>query len=379
MKRIISALLTLSIIITLCAFSFASVSANENDVTASGEGLKYQIEADGTATVVDHVKTNEYYIEIPEYYKGHRVTKIGDRAFANKYYISSVTIPNTVKEIGREVFAVCINLKSINIPKSVVTVENNAFANSYIETAVFEDGITVVPDYMFSGCESLKSVQLPETVKEIGYWSFVNCKNLKLEALPPYLEKLSRYSFASCAALGSELVIPKTLIESDIYAFMSTGIKKIVFEDGIEVIPEFALSGADKLEEIVLPDSVKVIKDSAFNGCESLKYVYIPSSVDEYGPMGIFPNNTELCVFGYFNTAAEIYANNNNINFVAIDKNMGDVNLDGRLSILDATEIQKNIVELSYFPEGLKKMADVNGDGTVSVIDAAFIQKQILQ
>lgn len=146
MKRIISALLTLSNTITMCAFSFAGVSAVENDVNASGEGLKYQIEDDGTATVVDHVKNDEYYVEIPEYVDGHKVTRIGARAFANKFYISSVTIPNTVKEIGREAFAVCINLKSINIPKSVVTVESRAFANSYIETAVFEDGITVMAD-----------------------------------------------------------------------------------------------------------------------------------------------------------------------------------------------------------------------------------------
>lgn len=379
MKRIISALLTLSIIMTLCAFSFASVSAVENDVTASGEGLKYQIEADGTATVVDHVKNDEYYIEIPEYYKGHRVARIGERAFANKFYISSVTIPNTVKEIGREAFAVCIHLKSINIPKSVVTVENNAFANSCIETAVLEDGITAVPDYMFSGCESLISVQIPETVREIGYWSFANCKNLKLEVLPPYLEKLSQYSFTSCAKMGPELVIPKTFKESNINAFMSTGIKKIVFEDGIEVIPEYALSGADMLEEIVIPDSVKLINNSAFTGCDMLKDVYIPASVTEYSKMGIFTVNADLCIWGYADTATEQYAANNNIKIVAIDKNMGDVNLDGGLSIIDATEIQKNIVELSYFPEGLRKMADVNGDGTVSIIDAAFIQKQILQ
>lgn len=379
MKRIISVLLTIAITITLCAFSFASVSADENDINASGEGLKYQIEADGTATVIDHVKSDEYYVAIPRYFEGHMVTRIGKRAFANKFYVSSVTIPDTVKEIDSEAFAVCINLKSINIPKSVVTVQNNAFANSCIETATFEDGTTVIPDYMFSGCGSLKSVQMPETVKQIGYWSFANCKNLRLEALPPYLEKLSRNSFAGCVEIGPQLVIPKTFKETDIDAFMLTGIKKVVFEDGIEVIPEYALSGTEKLEEVVIPDSAKVIKNNAFMSCEMLKYVYIPASVVKYGTMGIFPNNPELSIWGYFNTAAEQYAANENINFVVIDKNMGDVNMDGRLSIHDATDIQKSIAELTYFSEGVNKMADVNGDGVVSILDAAFIQKQLLQ
>lgn len=54
---------------------------------------------------------------------------------------------------------------------------------------------------------------------------------------------------------------------------------------------------------------------------------------------------------------------------------LGDVNLDGKIDILDATEIQKYKAELTEFSEKQLAVADTNGDGTVNVLDATQIQK----
>ena len=58
---------------------------------------------------------------------------------------------------------------------------------------------------------------------------------------------------------------------------------------------------------------------------------------------------------------------------------IGDVNGDGKISILDATEIQKYIAQLSYLNDEQLAVADVNGDGKISIIDATEIQKYIAQ
>ena len=56
---------------------------------------------------------------------------------------------------------------------------------------------------------------------------------------------------------------------------------------------------------------------------------------------------------------------------------LGDVNGDGKISVLDATLIQKYLAGLVTFSDTQKAAADVNGDGSVSVIDATLIQKYI--
>ena len=55
-----------------------------------------------------------------------------------------------------------------------------------------------------------------------------------------------------------------------------------------------------------------------------------------------------------------------------------DVNCDGVVSILDATEIQKYLVSMVEFNGTQKSVADANGDGVVSILDATEIQKYLV-
>ena len=56
---------------------------------------------------------------------------------------------------------------------------------------------------------------------------------------------------------------------------------------------------------------------------------------------------------------------------------VGDVNGDGVISIMDSTEIQKYLADLTTLTDTQLKAGDVNGDGMVSVIDATDIQKYL--
>ena len=57
------------------------------------------------------------------------------------------------------------------------------------------------------------------------------------------------------------------------------------------------------------------------------------------------------------------------------EKLYGDADGDGRVSILDATLIQKHIVDIEYIAEEYLKYADVDKDDRISVLDATEIQK----
>ena len=58
---------------------------------------------------------------------------------------------------------------------------------------------------------------------------------------------------------------------------------------------------------------------------------------------------------------------------------IGDVNLDGRVSIHDVTLIQKYIVEIMFFNESQMLAGDCDFDGKISVRDATLIQKYIVE
>lgn len=57
----------------------------------------------------------------------------------------------------------------------------------------------------------------------------------------------------------------------------------------------------------------------------------------------------------------------------------GDINGDGDITVVDATLVQKHVVQLETLSADKQILADVNGDNTISVVDATLIQKYIVQ
>ena len=112
----------------------------------------------------DFYNTVGHEVVIPEKvtYKGtdYLVNKIGDKAFIRAYYLSYVSIPNTVEEIGQSAFyglslavvdmgnAVktigtlafggCINLRAITLPASLTSINGSAFVGSGLKYILVE-------------------------------------------------------------------------------------------------------------------------------------------------------------------------------------------------------------------------------------------------
>lgn len=57
----------------------------------------------------------------------------------------------------------------------------------------------------------------------------------------------------------------------------------------------------------------------------------------------------------------------------------GELNGDGDITVVDATLVQKHVVQLETLSADKQILADVNGDNTISVVDATLIQKYIVQ
>lgn len=65
--------------------------------------------------------------------------------------------------------------------------------------------------------------------------------------------------------------------------------------------------------------------------------------------------------------------NNNDTSYM-----IGDVNLDGHVDVIDATEISKYIVSISTLSDVQRELADYNHDGEINVVDATEIQKLVV-
>lgn len=103
------------------------------------------------------------------------LVSIGDDAFWASD-LSEIAIPNTVTSIGFRAFADCYKLRSeINIPGSVSKIESRLFASSPVVSVTINEGTTELDSWVFEGCGKLTTVNLPSTIQNMGYSTFMSC------------------------------------------------------------------------------------------------------------------------------------------------------------------------------------------------------------
>lgn len=143
----------------------------------------------------------------------------------------------------------------------------------------------------------------------------------------------------------------------------------------MSVIPEQAFGNCKSLEKINIPSTVKSIGSYAFYNCSALTELTLSKNITDIAN-GAFYNCPNLTLYGYYDTVAESYAEQNNIPFVHLDKKVisGDVNLDGKIDVNDVTLLQRYIAGESVLTDDAVKAADFNKDRIIDVIDATAIQ-----
>lgn len=151
------------------------------------------------------------------------------------------------------------------------------------------DGITVIPDYAFAGCENLVDVVIPKTARTIGKCAFAQCVNLTQINIPEGVTSIADDTFLMCRSL-TQLTIPDsvTSIEGNPFRYMSAEIQVSPENPTISVIDGVVFNKectrliacpCNKAGAYEIPDGVLEIGSHAFENCNDLTNVTIPASV----------------------------------------------------------------------------------------------------
>ena len=299
---------TATITVTSDTTLVAEFAENGGSLVASE--LHYEITSNTTVKVV---KSDDYRymteIVIPETVEidgnTYSVTSIGEDAFKNCYNLSSVTIPNTVKDIEDWAFYNCYGLESITIPNSVERIMYGAFEYcSGLESVTISEGVTTFGSCVFEGCDGLTSITIPESVTSIPYGMFEYCDNLTTVSLPNTIAEVEVSAFEGCNKLeyneydnalylGNAENPYVVLIKAK-----STDITSCEINSNCKVISGSAFKNCKGLTSITVPNSVENIGYCAFSGCSSLESITLPFVGDKRHSFTDAPQYTFGYIFG---------------------------------------------------------------------------------
>lgn len=196
-------------------------------------------------------------------------TTIGDYAFHNSK-IKTLTIVDARKnlKIGNWAFA-ANNITEVNLSRRVASVGEGAFANNKITKIVWDWGGTKIPDYCFSHCSQLRSIDLSfSDITSIGKYAFAECTQLISANLPSWLTSIGDY------------------------AFWGTGLESVFVPNGVTTLGESVFKSCHFLTRVFLPSTLKSIGETCFQGSELIEYVSCDASVPPVCGNSVFSNVT---------------------------------------------------------------------------------------
>ena len=210
------------------------------------------------------------------------LTHLGENAFYNCTKVTSFTA-DKVERIGAFAFYGC-NISALDLP-NVEYIGSYAFYNNTNLSSIKLDKVLVLSDGVFRNNNKLTNINLP-SVEYLGLYCFAESSNI-LEMNMPKLKTLSAYSLSTIEKLKT-LIVP-SLRKINIYGIHNCTALTSLNLPSVEIIDYYGIY-QHTLTELYLSENLSKINK-----------INISSACKIYGVKG---------------SVAEIYAINNNVEFV---------------------------------------------------------------
>ncbi|OAV66884.1 Beta antigen [Bacteroidales bacterium Barb4] len=202
--------------------------------------------------------------------RSYAVTSISSFAFEGNKHITSIRLPNSIKEIDESAFSGCVNLEKVSIGEGVILIENQAFYNcpKLKDIAVFwtDPKVARVGADAFAGVSDKCLVHVPVHAFDYGdKW-----EGIKVE------EKDISYSFNNINLTAAVNLNNTSLNNIIILPFVNYN----KYDYPVVKISEKAFYGYDNIKTISLPNTITNIESFAFYECSSLTGITIPNVVN---------------------------------------------------------------------------------------------------
>ena len=206
---------------------------------------------------------------------------IADNAFNNCDGLTSVAIPDSIKNIGVYAFYGCDKLTTISV-------DDNNTAYSSVDGVLFNKDKTRLVAY--PGGINNDAYEIPDSVTSIGYASFAGCQKIYNVIIPGSVTDIEGSAFSGCY-----------------------NINHIIIPEGVTSIGSSAFNSCENLETIIIPKTVNSKDNGIFIQCYALKYVFYSGTEEEWVALGIGCNDDSEDI------------NNAVIHYNTTDHNYGDL------------------------------------------------------
>ncbi len=154
------------------------------------------------------------------------VRKIGRNCFWNCRKLEKIIIPQSMREIGYNPFASCVNLEFENYSdkfsiKSGLLLDRDEKQLICCTSKVAEEDVRLpltlinIGRNSFTGCESLKELNISDGVQQISRGAFSGCINLEKIKIPKTIKRIEGWAFNGCKMMKEIKIFKSTKLASN--------------------------------------------------------------------------------------------------------------------------------------------------------------------
>lgn len=184
-------------------------------------------------------------------------------------------------------------LREIVLSDRITKLGRSAFQGSQLQEIAIPSSVTVIEPTALKGCKELYAVTVPGTVKELPYSCFEQCTALEQVTLGEGIESIGERCFSphsgSYSAESSlrKLEIPSTVKNIGAQAFAGSKLTSLTIPAGVTNVGVGAMTDCRMLESVKFECTLDTLHSNMLRSCSSLNEIEFPRGLKVIGPWAL--------------------------------------------------------------------------------------------